>query len=683
LASTPWGPARLPSRRARAEEPEAGETSVEPYRLTPKLARRVALLSVLVVVGFAALFMRLWALQVLSGAQYAARAQANHVRTVRVQAPRGPILDRHGNVLVSNEPVTSVELSLSGLPKDYPGRAREVRALAHVAGISVRHLTKLIVKARNAGDMLDPIVVRTQATGPMLNYLEERSAEFPGLTLARTYIRRYPHGTLAAQLLGYDGQISQGELQTLAKDGYAPGDIIGQTGVEFGFNAYLRGTPGLAQVRVDSQGLPQSARRLTTAPQQGQSVRLTLDTGLQVAAQNALNDGIQAARNSGQFAADGGAIVALDPQDGSILALASSPLYNPAVYSGRVTTKALNAQGLGSPQSAQDKNYPGIDRALDATYPPGSAFKPLTAIAALEEHLIKPYKFYPCTGTYIAPQDRSHHVFHNWDPNVYQGMDLPTALAQSCDTYFYAVGDTFYALPADRGQQLQRWARKFGFGSTTGIDVRPEVGGLVPTIGWKHRMFTRKTDPTNWRIDRLWKPGDSITLAIGQGDLLVTPIQMARFYAAIANGGKLVTPHVLMDVQNPNGTIVPTTAPPAPRPIPGLDPKYLKPVRQGLFMATHDPLGTSYGVFANFPYPIAGKTGTAQKVVQLPGTTFSHVENQSWWCGYGPTYDPKLVVCAVIENGGEGGAAAAPAAERVFAKFFHVQSAQATYHPSD
>jgi len=262
-------------------------------------------------------------------------------------------------------------------------------------------------------------------------------------------------------------------------------------------------------------------------------------------------------------------------------------------------------------------------------------------------------------------------------------MDLPTALAQSCDTYFYPIGNNFYLLPPDRGQPLQRWARKFGFGGGTGIDVGPEATGLVPTIAWKHRMFTRKTDPTNWRIDRLWKPGDSITLAIGQGDLLVTPIQMARLYAAIANGGKLVTPHVLMDVQNPNGTIVPTTAPSAPRPVPGLNPKYLKPVQQGLYMATHDPLGTSYGVFANFPYPIAGKTGTAQKVVQLPGTNYYHDESQAWWCGYGPTYDPKLVVCAVIENGGEGGSAAAPAAERVFAKFFHIRSAQATYIHSD
>ncbi len=468
-----------------------------------------------------------------------------------------------------------------------------------------------------------------------------------------------------------------------AKDGYAPGDVIGQTGVESGFNAYLRGTPGLARVRVDSLGRPRSPRLLTTAPQQGQSVRLTLDTGLQIAAQNALRDGIQAARNRGQFAADGGAIVALDPRDGSVLALASSPSYNPSVYSGPVTTKALDAQGLGSQQSAQLRNYPGIDRALDATYPPGSAFKPLTAIAALESHLIKPYAFYPCTGTYVAPQDTSHHVFHNWDPNVNEGMDLPTALAQSCDTYFYAVGDKFYALPPDRGQPLQHWARKFGFGSTTGIDVGPEVPGLVPTIGWRHGMFTRKTDPTNWRIDRLWKPGDSITLAIGQGDLLVTPIQMARLYAAIANGGKLVTPHVLMDVQNPNGTIVPTTAPAAPRPIPGLDPKYLKPVRQGLFMGTHDPLGTSYGVFGTFPYPIAGKTGTAQKVVQLPGTSFTAPREPVVVVRLWSDLQPEAGRLRVIENGGEGGSAAAPAAERVFAKFFHIQSTPTGYIHSD
>jgi len=654
LASTTTRPpARFPLRGERPEEPEAEQAPVEPYRLTPRLSRRITLLGALVVIGFAALLMRLWALQVLAGSQYVARAQANQVRTVRVQAPRGPILDRNGHILVANQPVTSIELSPSGLPRIYARRVAEVRAIAHLTHVSIRHVTKLILERRRAGDMLDPVVVRTEATGPMLTYLAERAADFPGLTLARNYVRRYPDGSVGAQLLG---------------------------GVETSYNQYLRGVPGEARVRVDALGHPLSPRLIGTEPQQGQTVRLTIDSRLQVAAQNALQYGIQAAINNGQWAADGGAIVALNPQDGAVLALASSPTYDPSVYSGRTTKQALNAQGLGSAKSALDKNYPGLDRAVDGTYPPGSAFKPLTAIAALEEHLIKPYAFYPCTGTYVAPEDHSHHIFHNWDPNVDQGMDLPNALARSCDTYFYAAGNKFYLLPRDRGQPLQSWARKFGFGSRTGIHVGPEATGLVPTIGWKHRTFTKRTDK-NWQIDRLWKPGDSITLAIGQGYLLVTPIQMARLYAAIANGGKLVTPHVLMDVQNTNGTIVPTTAPPAPRPIPGLDPSYLKAVQQGLFEGTHDPLGTSYGVFGNFPYPIAGKTGTAQKVVQLPG--YTHDQSQSWWCGYGPTNEPKLVVCAVIENGGEGGAAAAPAAERVFASFFHVQPTHAGFIHSD
>jgi penicillin-binding protein 2 len=659
-----------PSRRARVEEPDAEQTVVEPYRLTPKLARRVALLGGLVVIGFAALVGRLWALQVLAGPHYAARAQANQVRSVRVEAPRGQIVDRNRNILVTNRPVTAVELWPSGLPKVYSRRVAELRELAKITGVNVRQVTRLILARRRMGDMLDPVVVRPDAPAPMLTYLQERASNFPGLTLARSYVRKYPHGALAPQLLGYTGQISPPELKAFGKSGYAPGDVIGQTGIEATYNKYLFGVPGAARVRVDSLGRPRSARTLTTQAQPGQTVRLTIDAGLQIAAQNALDYGIQTARNDGKWAADGGAIVAMSPKDGSILALASSPTYDPSVYTGRVTTRKLKAQGLVG-ASAFDKNYPSLDRALDATYPPGSTFKPLTAIAALEEHLIKPYAFYPCTGTYTSPADHSHHVFHNWDKFVNQGMDLPTALAQSCDTYFYRAGNSFYELPADRGQPLQKWARAFGFGRQSTLDLGTDVSGTVPTIGWKHRMYTKATDK-NWQIDRLWKPGDSITLAIGQGQLLVTPLQMTRLYAAIANGGKLVTPHVLLNVENPNGTIVPTTPPAAPRPVPGLDRAYVKVVQQGLFQATHDPYGTSYGVFGNFPYPIAGKTGTAQKTVHLPGYTGE--QDQSWWCGYGPANHPKLVVCAMIENGGEGGAAAAPAAERVFAKFFHVQA---------
>ena len=683
-STTTRRPALRAPRRLRTEDPEAEQTAVEPYRLTPKLARRVALLSALVVIGFAALLLRLWALQVLAGTQYAARAQANQVRTVRVAAPRGPIVDRNGDVLVTNRPVTSVELWPSGLPKLYARRVAELRTLAHVTHVNVRQLTRLILQRRQAGDMLDPITVRPEAPGPMLTYLQERADQFPGLTLARSYVRRYPHGSLAAQLLGYVRQINQQQLPTLAKEGYAPGDEIGQSGVEASFNKYLFGVPGTARVRVDSLGRPRSNRTLASQPQPGQTVRLTLDAGLQLAAQNALQYGIQRAHNNHQWAADGGAIVALNPKDGSILALASSPSYNPSVYSGRATEHQLAAQGLVG-KSALAHNYPSIDRALDGTYPPGSTFKPLTALAALQEHLIKPYAYYWCTGTYRAPEDTSHRVWHNWDPNVYQGMNLPTALARSCDTYFYRVGNAIFQLPKDRGHPEQRWARAFGFGQASSTDMGSTEAGLLPTPEYKHRRYTPQNDRATWRVDRIWKPGDSLNLAIGQGDLLVTPLQMARFYAALANGGKLVTPHVLMGVQNPNGTLVPTAAPPAPQRIPGLDPAYLKVIQQGLFQGTHDPLGTSYGVFGNFPVQIAGKTGTAQKFVDIPG--YKGEQDQSWWCGYGPANGPKtppqLVVCAVIENGGEGGAAAAPAAERVFAKFFDVPATQLGYIHSD
>jgi penicillin-binding protein 2 len=267
-------------------------------------------------------------------------------------------------------------------------------------------------------------------------------------------------------------------------------------------------------------------------------------------------------------------------------------------------------------------------------------------------------------------------TFKNWDPFVNQPMNVSTALGRSCDTFFYQLGYEFYKLPPERGHPLQDWARRFGFGKRTGIDLPGEVGGLLPTPEWLRATYTKKTDPGHWQVDRIWKPGYSIQLAIGQKDLLVTPLQMARFYALIANGGSVVKPHVVQDVEQPSdrgtqGTVLHSFAPPPPSRI-DIDPNYLAAVRDGLYQGTHDPLGTSSGVFANFPYPVAGKTGTAEKMVHLPN--YSAMMSQSWWCGYAPADRPELVVCAVIENGGHGGTAAAPAALRVFEQYFHVRA---------
>jgi penicillin-binding protein 2 len=291
----------------------------------------------------------------------------------------------------------------------------------------------------------------------------------------------------------------------------------------------------------------------------------------------------------------------------------------------------------------------------------------------MQEHVISPYTSLLCSPKFTV----SGQTFANWDPNVNSFITLPTALAESCDTFFYQVGYDFYALPPSRGHALQLWASRFGFGDRTGIDIGPETGGLVPTPEWRCTHFGGP--PCRGYVDRIWKPGYSVQLAIGQGDLTVTPLQMARFYSMIANHGQLVTPHVVEDVEQPtNDPRVPAilrrfaAQPPSPS---GVDPSALRAVQEGLFEATHSPIGTSSGVFGAFPVSIAGKTGTAEKLVTLPGYPNPLKFNQSWWCGYGPYENPTLVVCALIENGGHGGSAAAPAALKVFEQFFHKSAA--------
>jgi penicillin-binding protein 2 len=259
-------------------------------------------------------------------------------------------------------------------------------------------------------------------------------------------------------------------------------------------------------------------------------------------------------------------------------------------------------------------------------------------------------------------------------------MTLPEALAESCDTYFYEIGNRFYEGGPESRVRMQQWAHKFGFGQPTGLDIGQEADGLVPTPDWRKRTF--KSD---W--DRAWNPGDSIQLAIGQKDLLVTPLQMAAFYAMLANGGNLVKPYLVSDVEQAGGKGSPrvvlrrfAAAPPRSA---GVDPEALRAVQDGLYAATHSANGTSSGVFGNFAVPISGKTGTAEKVVQLPGYPAGHLEDQSWWCGWGPSESARLVVCALIENGGHGSSAAAPAALKVFERFFNVEAPQATLVDTD
>jgi penicillin-binding protein 2 len=405
---------------------------------------------------------------------------------------------------------------------------------------------------------------------------------------------------------------------------------------------------------VDALGRVKSAREFEQLPEAGDNVRLTIDAGLQKTAQDALDYGIRIAHEDGKWAADGGALVAMNPNTGEILALASNPTFDPSVYVGRVKQRDLNRLKVGS------ANHPTLDRAVAGVYPAGSTWKPVTALAALEAGLLAPDEIIQCTGKEVV----DGQTFTNWDPFANEPMTLRTALAASCDTFFYQVGLRFYERP---DSPLQKWAHSMGFGRSTGIDIGPEEKGLVPTPAWRRHYF--KTE-----IDKIWTSGDSVQLAIGQGDLLATPLQMTRFYAMLANGGKLVEPHVVKSVEEPGNQGQPPVVlrPYAPKPAKdlGLNPTALRVVQDGLYAATHESYGTSSGIFGSFPIPIAGKTGTAEKFVRMPG--YQGLQDQAWWCGYGPYAKPKLVVCALIENGGHGGVAAAPAALKVFEKYFKV-----------
>lgn len=659
MSDNPYEGPRSSSSRFLPPDPRVRE----PHRLTPQLALRVGVLGVVGLLLFTLLFLRLWSLQVLSGDEYLNTAQNNQLRLVRVEAPRGPILDRRGRVLVSNVAGTAVKLWVGDMPET--GRYEIVRRLAAVLDVAARELAREVDAHRS--DPLTPITVKRSVGEAQVQYLYEHQAEFPGVEIAQVYLRDYPYKALAAQILGFVGEISPEELRVLRRDGYGLGDRIGKTGVEAAYDVHLRGRVGLGQIRVDSLGRPVSRYEPRHEPQPGYALRLTLDVRLQRAAEQALRYGIGLARENDHWAANGGAIVALDSRDGAVLAMASSPTYRPSLFVGTVDRRKLAP--LLDEEAARRANYPGLNRAIAGLYPPGSAWKPVTALAGMEEHVFSAYDPLQCTPDAVYGLDRQR--FRNWNPSVNRPMTLPEALAESCDTYFYEIGNRFYERGSEGRVRMQQWARRFGFGRPTGLDIGGDADGLLPTPDWR-----RKTFRSDW--DRAWNPGDSIQLSIGQKDLLVTPLQMAAFYAMLANGGSIVTPHLVSGVEQPGAKGSPRVvlrrfAPRAPQPS-GVDPAALEAVRDGLWRATHSSAGTASGVFANYEVPISGKTGTAEKVVPLPGYPSDHLEDQSWFCGWGPSESARLVVCALIENGGHGSTAAAPAVLRVFERFFGVEA---------
>jgi penicillin-binding protein 2 len=673
--------------------------------ITPQLALRVAGAGVIAFVLFGIIFFRLWYLQVLDGDKYLAQARDNRVRTERIQAPRGDIVDANNLPLVQSRKATVVSLNPATVPTEfrdaiaaYGQQAGEwgARRKRLVAQLGAKKGTKqagrpparpmatgeLLQRYRRLGDVLemspktinnrvvDSIVqvpyanvrIRSDVPPPQRTYIEERQNLFQGISVDSVWLRQYPQRTLAAQILGTIGQINGDQIKKKAFKGIAAGTDIGQSGLESRYDKYLRGTDGRYRIDVNAAG---ERRRATVAnqPKQGEQLRLTLRLELQ-------QEGEKALRQVGGGLP--GAFVALNPEDGSVYAMGSNPSYNPRdAAPGRYSTDAAYAAKFLNAET----DHPLVNRADEGAYPTGSIFKPITSLAALDSGVTTTSRIFDDQGCYKTGA-REVDKACNAGGKAYGPVNLVDALRVSSDTYFYDLGKRMYdRLPS---QPLQNWAHKLGVARKTGVDLPGEASGSIPSpqkireLQDAERSCRKREHKASCGIaflDASWNPGDMSNFAVGQGGLQATPLQMAVAYSTIVNGGRVPTPHLAAAVENSRGYVQKIDKP--SRRNVKIQPAWRQAIMDGLFEAANKDGGTSKQVWDNgWPrdrFPIFGKTGTAERKPQ---------KDQSWYVAYSydgnPNKKPIMVVCTV-EQGGFGAETAAPIARLIMSKWFGVQ----------
>jgi penicillin-binding protein 2 len=599
-----------------------------------------------VAVLFAALVTRLWFLQVLAGDEYREEARGNFVRLVPVTAPRGRILDRNGQPLVDNSPTVAITVDRQKVENEEELLFR----LAELLDAPVDELTDRY----NDPDFLpfQPVPVYVGAPEPVAIYLEEHSEEFPGVDSEQIGVRRYVNGGIASHLLGYLGEISPEELEDPSFSDHRPGELVGRGGVEQFYEQYLRGESGWVKQEVDASGEVQGSIGYEP-PEPGDDLVLAVDAQIQALAEDTLNEAVTQARGiatlTGYLKATAGAVVVMDPNDGRVLALASHPSYDPRLFLDGLTDREFDA--LKRPSA----NFPLSNRAIAGLYPPGSTFKPFVAAAALRAGYARPEGFYPCPAEYVVPGDTSGTVFHNWKESDSGVISFAESLIQSCDTVYYNFGLKFWQEREARGEFFQEQIRRWGFGEITGIDIPGEEEGRVPDARWKEEVHAQYPELFP---ESIWLPGDSINMSIGQGDLLVTPLQLASAYAALANGGTLYRPQIALRVQRPDGSVIRRFEGQKLGRVPGTR-QSLAVIRDALRGVVSSPSGTATGAFVGFPlstHPVSGKTGTSEVAGKQP---------HSWFAAFAPADDPQFVVVAMVEEGGHGSQVAAPIVRRI------------------
>jgi penicillin-binding protein 2 len=615
-----------------------------PVRAGDNARLRLSVLAMVVVSLFAALYARLWYLQVASNAQASVKVTNNQVRFVHEEAPRGRILDRNGKVIVDNRVSEAITVNRAKFTND----VEHVTRLAALLNIPPGILVKRMNDARFSP--YKPVPVATDVPKDMVVYLAEHQDDFPGVEALELTERAYPQGNVAAHLLGYVGEINDRELKDRKGKGYQLGDSIGKSGVEVAYESDLHGVPGLTKFEVDAQG--RVLQTLDTRPaQQGADVQLTLDLDIQKLVEDSLAQGLDATRrsydkeNKKDFLAPAGAAVVLDPRDGSVVAMASNPTYNPADFVNGIKPELFKAM--------QDPNshFPLNNRVIDGLYAPGSTFKLATSIAALDSGLITAGTPFTDTGSLTV----GNRVFKNAGGRSYGTLSLPTAITVSSDAFFYNLGAQFWYTRAQHGDAIQATAKTLGFGERTGIPLDSEAKGRIPDPETRKKLHD--ANPKAFPEGR-WFAGDNVNLAIGQGEMVVTPLQLAQAYATFANGGTVYQPRVAERVLQQDGKVVRDVTPAAERKI-DLAPTIRNAVLAGLKGVVASDKGTAHGAFSSFPlssFPVAGKTGTAQVVGK---------QDTALFVAFAPADNPQYVVAVVIEEGGFGGSSAAPVVRRI------------------
>jgi penicillin-binding protein 2 len=639
---------KLPRKLPGGRQLQPYSRADAPYFRSPGFYVRVGGLAVVVAAGVSLLLLRAWSIQVLHGRQYAQAAKTQAYRTVDILGTRGAIVDADRRLIAgtTGHPVVDADAASLG-SRDahghwHPSAAglRELRRLSRLTG---RRRNALVARIRASvyHSPFAPAVVIEHPSTALTSYLQERSGTFPAFKVGIEDTRSYPQGAFGSEFLGLLGQVDTAELKARTYKGAKAGEIVGKSGVEAWYDSLLNKGFVQAKVPVDSLGRIAGPLRV---PQQKQppTLQLSIDSRLQKAAQNALLYGMEQARAT-NHRPTGASAVAIDPWTGAIKALVSYPTFdqkraadNPRYYDG-VLHDAYST--------------PALDRATNGVYPTGSTFKPIIAEAALRAGIITPYTPQACTGSFTL----GNHTFFNVERGANEIMTLPTALEQSCDTWFYRLGARIWdADPARKATLIQSFAREVGLGTQPPIDVTGAAPGYLPMPG----SYFEKLAGTPYT------EGQAVNLAIGQGALQVSPLQLAVAYSALINGGKVVRPHVGEAVIR-NGVRHVLHFKPV-RTL-HLSP-YTWAIKQGLYEAANNPSGTSFPVFAGFPIKIAGKTGTAQ------AATSTDPYDHSWYASWAPYNHPKLVVVAMIEHGGFGAQAAAPTVKRIYEAYFHLKS---------